>query len=264
MTQPILPYQFDSAIVRKPATTVVNGLRKGNGPNPDYAALLDEHSNYVAAIERAGVTVHTLPALDEFPDSVFVEDPALVFTQAAILLRPGAPSRQGEAETLRESLRTRFDTVLEIDDGCADGGDVLYTPKGVMIGLSGRTDFAGARALQRCLGHLGIQSSIVSTPSGVLHFKSDCSLVDERLVISTRRLAGSGVFTDFDVIEVPTGEEAAANALRVNDRVLVGQDYPQTIDLLDKHGYRVIALPTTEIAKIDAGLSCMSLRWKRA
>jgi dimethylargininase len=95
----------------------------------------------------------------------------------------------------------------------------------------------------------------------VLHFKSDCSLLDEETVFSTKRLAASGVFKDMKVLHVPDGEEGAANALRINDTVLVSNAFPRTIDLLTKHGYTLAAMATDEISRIDAGLSCMSLRW---
>src|SRR5262249_50884991 len=99
------------------------------------------------------------------------------------------------------------------------------------------------------------------TPAGVLHFKSDCSLLDEETMLSTARLAASGVFEGTRVLLVPEGEEAAANALRVNDHVLIGLDFPRTAAMLAGEGYQVVSLPTREIGKIDAGLSCMSLRW---
>ena len=96
----------------------------------------------------------------------------------------------------------------------------------------------------------------------MLHFKTDCSLLDDETVLSTARLAHSGVFAkDLKPLLVPPGEEAAANALRVNDVVLVGSQYPRTIDLLSQAGFKVVPLPTSQIGKIDAGLSCMSLRW---
>ncbi len=155
-----------------------------------------------------------------------------------------------------------FETVLDLPGtGLADGGDVLTTRESVMIGLSARTDKVGAEALQACLDKLGRKSEIVTTPEGVLHFKTDCSLLDEETVLSTARLAKSGVFDRFKQVIIPEGEEPAANALRVNDVVMVGSDFPRTIEMLDKLGYKVVPMKTTEIGKIDAGLSCMSLRW---
>ncbi|MGB5245946.1 MAG: arginine deiminase family protein [Woeseia sp.] len=255
-------YEFDNAIVRRPAASVVRGLRADDRGDPDFAVLQAEHAAYVAALENAGVTVQVLAADDAFPDSVFVEDPALVYGEGAIVLRPGAATRLGEANKMKPVLADRFATVLEMtEDGFAEGGDILTTPKTVMIGLSARTDRAGAESVIHCLRKLGRDGEIVQTPPGVLHFKTDCSLLDEETVLSTKRLAASGFFAGYRTLLVPEGEEAAANALRVNDVVFIGADFPRTIDLLAASGYTVVSLNTREIGKVDAGLSCMSLRW---
>ena len=257
-------YEFNSAIVRKPGSSVVNGLRAGDLGSPTYDGVLAEHDAYVDALRAAGVEVTVLPALEAYPDSIFVEDPALVFPEGAILLRPGAETRAGEVAEIAPTLRAMFDTVIDQPmEGFADGGDVLAAPAAVMVGLSARTDRAGAAALLASLKRLGRRGEIVETPKGVLHFKTDCSLLDEETVLATHRLAGSGFFKGLREIVVPAGEEPAANALRVNGVVFVGADYPRTIDLLDGEGYEVVPLKTTEIGKIDAGLSCMSLRWWR-
>lgn len=254
-------YRFNSAIVRSPARSVINGLRADDRGNPSFDGVAAEHAAYVEALEKAGVRVTLLPGLEAFPDSVFVEDPALVFTEGAIILRPGATTRAGEVEHIAPVLAGHFEKVLTLASGFADGGDILTTSDRVMIGLSARTDRAGAEALQSALAQLGRKSEVVTTPKGVLHFKTDCSLLDEDRILATARLAASGVFSNFRIIAVPEGEEAAANALRVNDVVFVGADYPRTIETLQKEGFNVVSLKTTEIGKIDAGLSCMSLRW---
>lgn len=258
-------FAFDNALVRRPPRSVVEGLRAVDTGAPRYETVLAEHEAYAAALRAAGVAVEVLPPLEAFPDSLFVEDPALVFPEGAILLRPGAPSRFGETAEIAPVLRRRFARVLELPaPGYADGGDVLVTPDTVMIGLSDRTDEVGAQALVALLAEFGRKGVVVTTPPGVLHFKSDCSLLDEETVLSTRRLSVSGVFAGLKVINTPDGEEGAANALRINDRVFLGSGFPRTADLLAKAGYEVVSLATAEIAKVDAGLSCMSLRWHSA
>jgi dimethylargininase len=212
---------------------------------------------------EAGVQVEVLAPLEAFSDSVFMEDPALVLSIGAILLRPGSPSRQGEADLIRPVLERHFERVLRLPRGCVDGGDVLRTPEKVMIGLSTRTTREGTTALVACLVEFGETGLIVKTPDNVLHLKSDSALLDDATVLSTQRLALSGVFAGFKQLIVPEGEEAAANALRVNDRVFVGAEYPRTIAVLREAGYQTMPLPTSEIRKIDAGLSCMSHRWHR-
>jgi dimethylargininase len=178
-----------------------------------------------------------------------------------VMLRPGAPSRLAEAEELRPTLEARFAEVLRLTGGYGDGGDILVTPGRVYIGLSARTNEAGAASLRELLGSIGLDSQVVDTPLGTLHLKSDCSLLDEETVLVTRELASSGILDGFRTLIVPKEERAATNALRVNDVVLVRADCPRTQELLVKHGLKIVPLPVAEIAKIDAGLSCMSLRW---
>lgn len=263
MSLPFSACHFDNAIVRLPARSVVHGLRDGDGANPDFTALSHEHTVYVGALERAGVKVTKLAPLEAFPDSVFVEDPALVFPEGAIILRSGAATRAEEGEAIEPDLREHFDRVLKLPDGAhADGGDILTTRDAVYIGLSERTDEKGAKALAALLGQFGRKTRIVATPPDILHFKSDCGLVDDETVLTTQRLAETDVFDNFEVLVTPSGEEAAANALRVNGLLLIGDRFPRTIEMLEKRGVDILPLPTTEIGKIDAGLSCMSLRWR--
>ncbi|MER9351571.1 arginine deiminase family protein [Mesorhizobium sp. M0227] len=262
MSQTRSVYEFNSAIVREPSTSVVNGLRADGRDGPTYEGVKAEHEIYISALRNAGVAVTVLPPLEAFPDSIFVEDPALVFTDGAILLRPGTPSRVNETAEIAPILRERFETVLELPaPGQADGGDIMYTPKWVLIGLSARTDRIGAEALIRCIERLGGKAQVAETPKGILHFKTASSLLDDETVISTAALAGAAAFEGFRRIVVPNGEEPAANVLRVNDVVFASAHYPRTLEILDTEGYKVVPLKTVEIEKIDAGLSCMSLRW---
>jgi dimethylargininase len=159
-------------------------------------------------------------------------------------------------------LERNFERVLRLKSGTAEGGDVLCTPRGVFIGASARTNAEGAAALVSVVAEIGQQGIVVKTPPGVLHLKSDCSMLDEDVILCTPRLAASAPFPRFRIVLTPEREEGAANALRIGDTVLISQDYPLTADLLAREGYRVETLATQEVAKIDAGLSCMSLRWR--
>jgi dimethylargininase len=257
-------FDFTHAILRRPGASAVKGLRANGGPDPDFTGLLAEHAAYAAALAATGLAVAMLDPLESHPDSLFVEDPALVFPEGAILLRPGAPSRKDEGESLRADLNSRFDQVLELDEGHADGGDVLVMPDRVFIGLSARTDRKGAEGLARLFDQLGYKAEIAETPPEVLHLKTASSLIDEETVLATAALAASGIFASYRVIEVPSGAEGGANVLRVRDTLLVGQGHPAIVDLLDGRGAEVVTLANREIARIDAGLTCMSLRWRAA
>jgi len=251
-------FDFDRAIVREPAESVVDGLRKGpESPACDRVAA--EHEAYVAALEAAGIVVETLPPLPEHPDSVFVEDPAFVLTEGAILLRPGAPSRFGEAESLAPILKRHFTSVAEVDEGFVDGGDILVLPGEILVGLSERTDRTGAGRFCELIRDLGRSARIVEPPSGLLHLKTGCALIDERTLIAVPAMAP--LFPDYELLITPRGEEHAANLIRVNGRILMGDAFPRTAALLAGRGLDVVETPASEIAKIDAGLSCMSLRW---
>ena len=255
---------FDRAIVRAPAPSVVGGLRAIDRGDPSFDGVVAEHQAYVAALNDAGLRVSVLPPLEAFPDSLFVEDPALVFSEGAILLRSAATSRADEAAAIAPFLRAEFDRVLELPGpGFVDGGDVLVTAGAVLVGLSSRTDRVGAEALCTLLARLGYHGEIVATPAGVLHLKTDCALLDDETVLTTRRLAASGLFRGrLRELVTPQGEEAAANALRLNEVVLLGRDFPRTAEMLAAAGYSIVPMPTAEISRIDAGLSCLSLRWR--
>lgn len=253
--------RFTQAIVRHPGRSAVSGLRAGGGPDPSFDGLAAEHAAYVAALEAAGLRITALDPLDAFPDALFVEDPALVFPEAAVLLRPGAPSREGEVALLRPALAAAFPQVIDLPNGYADGGDVMALPGDVLIGLSARTDRQGAEALVDVLAALGRMARVVETPAAVLHLKTASSIIDDETVLATAELAATGIFARYRVLTVPAGEERGANVLRANDTILVGNRFPRLAEMLDGHGATVQLLETSEIEKIDAGFTCMSLRW---
>jgi dimethylargininase len=257
-------FEFTTAIVREPGKSVVKGLKSDPKAVPTYEGVLAEHRAYVDALADAGLSVDILKPLEGFPDSVFVEDTALTFPDGAILLRPGAPSRLAEREEVRGALARHFANVVELGVGeYADGGDILVTPETVFVGLSARTNRLGAEALVTRLAALGRAARIVQTPASVLHFKSACALLSEDTIVATPALAATSIFEGYRVLQTPPGEEAAANLIRVNRRVLVGKSYPCTAEMIAKEGLEVKLLPVSEVAKLDAGLSCMSLRWAK-
>ncbi|MET1411112.1 arginine deiminase family protein [Roseibium sp. HPY-6] len=259
---PGLSFRFTHAITRLPSDSVANGLRALDAGDPIGAKFREEHALYVSALQEAGLTVDVLPPLEQYPDSCFVEDPAFCLPEGAILLRPGAETRAGEAVHIRPALAARFDKVIELPEGGhVDGGDVLMLDDTILIGLSARTDQKGARAFRDILSELGYSAEICETPEGVLHFKTACSTLGDSVVLATGVMAGSGFFGDRKVVIVPDGEEYAANVIRINDVVLVPEAYPKTRAAIEAAGFSTIALPTHEARKVDGGLSCLSLRF---
>lgn len=255
-------FRFSHAVTRQPGKSVAQGIRDGGGPDPDSGAFLREHEAYVQALRATGAEVTVLDSLEDFPDSVFVEDPALCVAGAAIILRPGAESRFGERDPMRDALATIFNRVIDLPEGgFVDGGDILVTGREVLIGLSARTDEAGVAQFDRILAELGVPLRIVQTPPEILHFKTGCGLLDAETVFATAPLVRSGCFDGYRIVECPEGEEPAANLIRVNDTVFLAKGFPRTAALLKDKGYSVTELSVAEAAKLDGGLSCMSLRF---
>lgn len=257
-----LSYRFTHAVARRPGRSIARGLRASDRGSPDYEQFLHEHDEYVRALERAGLNVTVLEALEDYPDSVFIEDAALCLPQGTVMLRPGAPARSGEPGPLAADLAGLGHEIQACESsGFIDGGDILVTDTAILVGLSSRTDRAGFEWLRDFLGKWGYQALEVHTPEHVLHFKSDCCLLDSDTILATARLSKSQCFKPFRVLTVPPGEEAAANSIRVNETVLTPAGYPRTAELLTREGFKLDVLPVTQAALLDGGLSCMSLRY---
>jgi dimethylargininase len=255
-------FRFTHAITRKPAASATDGLRAVDIGTPDLTLMRQHHADYVAALKSTGAHVIELEALEAFPDSTFVEDTALCLPEGAIIMRPGAPSRFGEAAEMAPHLTALYGQVKTITGpGFIEGGDILVTGREVLVGRSARTDTAGIAELKEYVTAWGYALREVMTPPDVLHFKTDCSLLDGDTVLATRRLAASGCFDGYKVIYTADGEEAAANAIRFNDLVIFPAGFPKTAEILRKAGYRVQEIGNSECAKLDGGMSCLSLRF---
>ncbi len=255
-------FEFTRAITRRPASTIAMGLRAEDMGNPSLDGMLAAHDAYVTALRSTGAEVIELDPLETFPDAQFVEDTALCLPQGAILMRPGAPTRLGEVAEMAPTLRAFYDEVREITGpGHIEGGDILVTGKEILVGRSDRTDAAGVAELAEIAAEWGHALREVFTPEGVLHFKTDCSLMDAETILSTKRLDASGCFEGYRVLHVAEGEEAAANAIRFNNLVLMAAGFPRTAEMLDKAGFQIVEIDNTDCAKLDGGMSCLSLRF---
>ncbi len=255
--------QFTHAITRKPAASIIQGLRAVDTGKPDLGLMRAHHRDYVAALRSTGAAVLELDASDDFPDSVFVEDTALCLTQGAVIMRPGAPTRLGEAALMAPHLQALYGDVRWITGAGSfiEGGDILVSETEILVGRSARTNAAGVAELTLKVADWGLPVREVFTPPGVLHFKTDCSLLDGDTVLSTERLAASGCFAGYRVIHTAPGEEACANAIRFNNLVIMPAGFPATHERVLAAGYAVAEVGNSECAKLDGGMSCLSLRF---
>jgi dimethylargininase len=253
-------HRFRHAIVRAPGRNFAAGLTTvAHTEPPSFERLCAQHQAYVEALREAGLTVELLPALEAFPDAYFVEDVAIVLPELAIVTRPGAASRRGEAEHIGEALATHRRLVRQESPAMLDGGDVLVVDKQVFVGLSARSNAAAVAGLRDCLGPLGYSVMAIPVAAG-LHLKSSVNLVGSGTLVATAEFAGRPEFAAFEMIELGATETGAANVVRVNDRLLVPAGYPGLARRYDGRDFAVIELDMSEVAKMDGGLTCLSLR----
>ena len=251
---------FTQAIVRAVPRTLERGLTTAQLGAPDYDRACEQHARYVEALRRCGLSVIQLAADGRFPDSPFVEDTAVVTARCAVIAHPGAPSRRGETAAVEEVLRGIFNTVEHIaSPGTLDGGDVLQVGPQFFIGLSARTNRAGAEQLAQILRDHDYTATLVPLRQ-FLHLKTGVSYLGAKDLLVAGELADSPYFRRFSRLLVPSEEAYCANAVRVNDEVLFAEGYPQTRECLKAMRYSVIELAVDEFRKVDGGLSCLSLR----
>ena len=212
-------------------------------------------------MEEAGLQIQLLESLEEYPDSIFVEDPALTYKSNVIILNPFDPSRNGEKNIIENEIKHLFDNILFVEDGFVEGGDILNINNHFIIGLSNRTNQLGAKNMSTILQGLGATVEICKTPDDILHFKSECSVIDDDTILVSNKMAQLDYLkSNYHLIELPLGEEGAANSLRINDKLLLPDGFEKAEEILSKK-YTIIKVKVDEIAKVDAGLSCMSLRY---
>ncbi len=201
-----------------------------------------------------------LPSEPAYPDAYFVEDPAILTLELAILTRPGAPSRQGEETSLESVLKEYRPIAHIIPPGTVEGGDVLCVEDHFFIGLSERTNREGAAQLTTLLEAAGYTAVTIPVSSG-LHLKSSVNYVGNNTLLVTPPLADHPAFTEYEKILLEPGEEYSANTLLVNGTLLMPKGFPKTHSSLSRLGMTIIELDVSEVQKMDGGLTCMSLRF---
>ncbi len=252
------------AIVRPPASSFAGGLTAAGLGAPDLVLALAQHEAYCEALLDCGLALTWLSADPNFPDSTFVEDTAVITPHGAILTRPGAASRAGEVAAIRPALEAFFPSPRALEPpGMLDGGDVCEAGSHVFIGLSERTNEEGARQLEVLLRGDGYSTATVDIRGlpGILHLKSGVAALDGRRVALVGEIRDHPAFRAFDRVAVSPQEAYAANAVRVNDRLLVAAGFPRFEEEVRRLGYDPLPLEMSEFRKMDGGLSCLSLRF---
>jgi dimethylargininase len=255
---------FKQAIVRQPGKNFAEGLTTFQGPPPNYEKAVKQHEAYCAALQKCGLELTRHDPDPTHPDATFVEDVAVLTPNAAILTRPGAKSRAGEVEKIRDPLEKFFKTIHEITaPGTLDGGDICEAGNHFFIGISRRTNESGAKQLAAFLAQSGYSSSLVDIRAmkSILHLKSGIACIEERQLVVMEEMADRPEFRGYDRIQVAPEESYAANCVRVNGFVLIPTGFPELAAKLTQRGFKLLPLEVSEFQKMDGGLSCLSLRF---
>lgn len=224
----------------------------------DIARAVEEHHAYQQCLRELGLEVITLPAEPDYPDAMFVEDPVVVLDEVAIIARLGAESRRGEAKSLEQALAPYRELRRMEEPATLDGGDVLRANRNLYVGLSERTNAAGIQQLAAIAEPFGYHVYPVAV-QGCLHLKSGASWLGDDTVLIHRPWVDAAAFQGLRLIDVPEGEEYAANVLLHANTVLVAEGFPRLAEGITALGREVRPLDITELMKAESGLTCSSV-----
>lgn len=252
---------FTNAIVKQPCRNIIKGITSANLGFPNYELTLAQHAQYIETLKNLGLEVTVLDTDENYPDSTFVEDTAVLTKECAIITNPGASARKGEIEAI-EPVVTQFFTDIERIEhpGTLDGGDVMNVDHFYYIGLSKRTNRNGAQQFINILRKYGLDGMMVGM-NEMLHLKTGLAYLGNSNLMVAGEFQNNSLFTDFNKIKVSEKEEYSANCININGTVIVPSGFPESRKMIEVYGYETIALDMSEFQKVDGGLSCLSLRF---
>ena len=222
----------------------------------DVPRAIDQHRDYIRCLESLGATVVTLPAEPDLPDSVFVEDPAVVVDEIAVIARMGAESRRAEAESLAQTLAQYRPLHWLTEPATLEGGDVMRVGRTLYVGASQRTNAEGIAQLARALAPFGYDVRAVDI-RGCLHLKSGACYLGRRMMLVNREWIDAAAFQGYALIDV--AEPWAADVLELGGVVLMPANFPDTRPRLEAAGLVVRTVDVSELQKAEAGVTCMSI-----
>lgn len=224
----------------------------------DIAEAMRQHRAYEELLRSLGCEVRQLAGLPDHPDSVFVEDTAIVLDECAVITRPGAESRRGEVDGIADALRPLRQLHQISAPGTLDGGDVLRVRRRLYVGASTRSNEDAARQLADALAPYGYAVKRVAMRD-CLHLKTAVSRLPDDSLILDPRCVDAADFDGAPAVHVHPDEREAANALVVGDVVVVPASAPRTRATLEASGFHAVAVDASELAKAEGGLTCCSL-----
>ena len=253
------PLHYTDAIVRPPGDSFRSAISE-TGQMPDPILARRQHEEYCRALQTAGLELHLLPPDEQFPDSCFMQDPALVIEGKAVIGRLSATTRQGEEESVAEVLAGFFPVTRIKSPGTLEGGDILPLPEGVFAGITARTNPSGIDQLREMLAPLGIPVTGVPVTK-YLHLLTGTTYLGRGIFLALEDFLDDPFMLGKECISVPLDHAHAANALGIGDYVILPAGHPKVAEHIRARGFEVLEVPLFEFAKADGGSTCLSLVW---
>jgi dimethylargininase len=256
---------FTKAITRKPCRALIDGISTamfGEG-KPVYEDAIAQHAVYVETLRELGLDVTVLEGDERFPDSCFVEDPAVVMAECAIVTNPATDSRRDEKIEMAEVLKKFYDEdrIFHIEaPGTMEGGDVMLVDKHFYVGLSDRTNEEAVRQFAEIVGQYGYETTAVPVTEG-LHLKDFVIYLDKGQMLVSAVMNEQPAFAEYERFVIDEDELYAINSMNINGTVLVPKGFPKTAKLIEDLGYPIKLMDTNEFRLIDGSLTCLSLRF---
>jgi len=252
---------FTKAIVRLPGRSIISGLSALSLEFPDYEKALEQHNFYAQTLKACGLDVTVLDPLEQYPDSTFVEDVAVLTPECAIITAPGTQSRAEEIDAIKATLENLFPHIENImPPGTLEGGDVMQVGTHYYIGLSARTNLQGARQLIAILEKYGMTGSTIPVHN-FLHLKTGVTWVGNKTLVAESGFIGTAELQNYNLIQIDEDERGAANCICLGNNIIMSAGYPKTKQRLLDTEATIFEVDISEYAKIDGGLTCLSLRF---
>jgi dimethylargininase len=217
-----------------------------------------QHRAYEELLGKLGAQIISLPEEPDLPDSMFVEDPAIVFEELAVICPLGTATRRKEVASLAAALEKYRKLAYVKLPGTLEGGDVLHIGKKVFVGLTKRSNPEGVGQFAVILEKFGY--NVIAVPvSGCLHLKSAVSYLGQNTLLANRAWFDPKRLEKFEWLDVDPAEPHAGNALALGDSIIYAASFPKTRQKIQACGFQVISLDISELQKAESGLTCSSL-----
>jgi len=252
---------FKKAIVRRPCENIIKGITRENQGPPNFSLAKEQHDSYIKALENCGLEVTVIEGNNTFPDSVFIEDTAVLTKEFAIITNPAPKTRKEEIVGVIPTIKHHFKTIEYIaTPGTLEGGDILLIGNTFYIGMTERSNDDGIRQFKKITTKHGYNAETIDIKE-LLHLKTGVSYLGNDTLLIVNNLKDHPAFKSFKKIIAEEPETYAANSLNINGKILLPKDFPSTRKKLEDEGYEIIELDVSEYRKLEGGLSCLSLRF---